>query len=148
MIEFAALLLVSTLFGGMMLYSFGFAPMVFSALPAEAAGRFIRAVFPWYYLFVIVTAGFSGAILLLSNSRSAALALAISAVAIYALAVTHKRLLIFCSLKKGSTKFTRSVMPSAICATSRECVSRFRKKSDSWPGNTCVLPCNRRKLDE
>ena len=40
MIEYAALLLVSTLFGGMALYSFGFAPMVFSALPAEDAGRF------------------------------------------------------------------------------------------------------------
>ena len=83
MIEFAALLLVSTLFGGMMLYSFGFAPMVFSTLPAEDAGRFIRAAFPWYYLFVIATAGVAGAILLLSNSRSAALALAIAAVAIY-----------------------------------------------------------------
>jgi hypothetical protein len=45
MIEFAALLLVSILFGGMMLYSFGFAPMVFSALPAEDASRFIRAGF-------------------------------------------------------------------------------------------------------
>ena len=67
MIEFAALLLVSTLFGGMMLYSFGLAPMVFSALPAEDAGRFIRAAFPWYCLFVIVIAAFSGAILLLSN---------------------------------------------------------------------------------
>jgi hypothetical protein len=84
MIEFAALLLVSTLFGGMMLYSFGFAPMVFSALPAEDAGRFIRAAFPWYYLFVIATAGAGGAILLLSNSRSGALALAIAAAAIYA----------------------------------------------------------------
>jgi hypothetical protein len=31
MIEFVTLLLVSTLFGGLMLYSFGFAPMVFSA---------------------------------------------------------------------------------------------------------------------
>lgn len=61
MIEFAALLLVSTLSGGMMLYSFGFAPMVFSALSTEDAGRFIRAVFPCYYLFVIVTGGFSGA---------------------------------------------------------------------------------------
>jgi hypothetical protein len=29
------LLVVSTLFGGMMLYAFGFAPMVFSALPFE-----------------------------------------------------------------------------------------------------------------
>lgn len=84
MIEFATLLLVATLFGGMMLFSFGFAPLVFSALPAEDAGRFIRAAFPWYYLFVIVTAGFSGAILLLSNSRSAMLALAIAAVAIFA----------------------------------------------------------------
>ena len=83
MIEFAALLLVSTLFGGMMLYSFGFAPMVFSALPAEGAGRFIRAAFPWYYLFVIVTAGCGGATLLLSNYRSGALALGIAAVAIY-----------------------------------------------------------------
>ena len=63
MIEFSALLLVSTLFGGMMLYSFGFAPMVFRAMPAEEAGRFIRAVFPWYYLFVIAVAGLGGAIL-------------------------------------------------------------------------------------
>jgi hypothetical protein len=46
MIEFATLLLVSMLFGGMMLYSFGFAPMVFGALPAEDAGRFIRPAFP------------------------------------------------------------------------------------------------------
>ena len=92
MIEFAALLLVSTLFGGMMLYSFGFAPMVFSALPSEDAGHFIRAAFPWYYLFVIVTGGSSGAILLLSDSWSAALAFAISAVAIYARQVLMPRI--------------------------------------------------------
>jgi len=84
MIEFAALLLISTLFGGMVLYSFGFAPMVFSALPAEHAGHFIRAAFPWYYLFVATTAGIGGAILLSSNPRSGVLALLIAAVAIYA----------------------------------------------------------------
>ncbi|MBV1702942.1 MAG: DUF4149 domain-containing protein [Hyphomicrobiales bacterium] len=84
MIEFAALLLVSTLFGGMMLYSFGFAPMVFSALKGEVAGRFIRDAFPWYYLFVIVASAVSGAILLLVNFGSAALMLATCAVAIYA----------------------------------------------------------------
>ena len=84
MIEFAALLFVSTLFGGVMLYSFGFAPMAFSALPAEEAGRFIRAAFPWYYLFVIATAGVGGAILLLTNSRSGALTFAIAVSAIYA----------------------------------------------------------------
>ena len=92
MFVFTALILVSTLFGGMMLYSFGFAPMVFSALPAEHAGRFIRAAFPWYYLFVIATAGFGGAILLLSNSRSGGLALAIAVVAIYARQVLMPRI--------------------------------------------------------
>lgn len=92
MIEFAALLLVSTLFGGMMLYSFGFAPMVFNALPAEDAGRFIRAAFRWYYLFVIATAGLGGAILLLSNSRSGVLALAIAFVAIFSRQVLMPRI--------------------------------------------------------
>lgn len=90
--EFAALLSVSTLFDGMMLYSFGFAPMVFSALPSEDAGRFIRTVFPWYYLLVIVTVGLSGAILLLLNARSAMLALAIAAVAIFARQVLMPRI--------------------------------------------------------
>ena len=50
MIEFAALLLISALFGGMAIYSFGFAPMVFKTLPTQDGGRFIRAVFPWYTL--------------------------------------------------------------------------------------------------
>jgi hypothetical protein len=84
MIEFVALLLISTLFGGMVLYSFGFAPMVFSALPAADAGRFIRATFPWYYLFVIATAGVGGAILLRSNPRSGAVVLAIAIVGVFA----------------------------------------------------------------
>ena len=84
MIEFIALLLVSTLFGGMMLYSFGFAPLVFSALPVDDASRFLRAAFPHYYVFVIVTAVSSGAILLRSNFQSAALTFAIAVIAIYA----------------------------------------------------------------
>ena len=67
-----------------MLYSFGFAPMVFRAMPAEDAGRFIRAAFPWYYLFVIATAGVGGAILLLRNSWSGAFTIAIAVIAIYA----------------------------------------------------------------
>jgi hypothetical protein len=92
MIEFAALLLVATLFGGMMLYSFGFAPIVFSALPAEDAGRFIRTVFPWYYLFVILTAGLGGLILLLSDVRSGVVVLAIAAGAVYARQVLMPRI--------------------------------------------------------
>jgi len=92
MVEFAALLLVSTLFGGMILYSFGFAPMVFSALPAADAGRFIRAAFPWYYLFVIVTAGLGGAILLYSNARSGEIAIVIAMIAIFARQVLMPRI--------------------------------------------------------
>src|SRR5208337_2641487 len=92
MIEFAALLLISTLFGGMMLYSFGFAPMVFSVMPAGDAGRFMRAAFPWYYLFVIATAGVGGAILLLQDSRSGLIAILIAVVAIYARQVLMPRI--------------------------------------------------------
>jgi hypothetical protein len=92
MIEFAALLLVSTLFGGMTLYSFGFAPMVFSALPTEDASRFIRTAFPWYYLYVISTAGLGGAILLLSNWHSGLIMLAIAIAAVYARQVLMPRI--------------------------------------------------------
>jgi Domain of unknown function (DUF4149) len=51
-----ALLATSLLFGGMTFYSFGFAPLVFSALPMDVAGKFLRLAFPYYYLFVIITA--------------------------------------------------------------------------------------------
>jgi len=92
MVEFAALLLVSTLFGGMILYSFGFAPMVFSALPAEDAGRFLRAAFPWYYLFVIATSGLGGAVLLSSNARSGAITIVIALIAVFARQVLMPRI--------------------------------------------------------
>ena len=51
-----AVLSTALLFGGMTLYSFGFAAFLFSALPAPAAGAALRKAFPWFYLFVIVTA--------------------------------------------------------------------------------------------
>lgn len=47
-----SLLLTALLFGGMTLYSFGFAAFVFSALPATTAGPLIRKAFPHFYLFV------------------------------------------------------------------------------------------------
>ncbi|MEM6441403.1 MAG: DUF4149 domain-containing protein [Pseudomonadota bacterium] len=63
MLEIAALLVTALLFGGMVLYSFGLAPFLFSALPAEAAGPAIRKAFPHFYLFVI-GAGAAAALLL------------------------------------------------------------------------------------
>lgn len=47
-----SLLLTALLFGGMVLYSFGFAAFVFNALPATTAGPLIRKAFPHFYIFV------------------------------------------------------------------------------------------------
>lgn len=51
-----AVLSTALLFGGMTLYSFGFAAFLFTALPAEVAGATLRRAFPLFYLFVILTA--------------------------------------------------------------------------------------------
>ncbi len=48
-----ALLTTALLFGGMVLYSFGFAAALFAALPPDTAGRTIRRTFPHFYLFVL-----------------------------------------------------------------------------------------------
>lgn len=56
MIHSVAILSTALLFGGMTLYSFGFAAFLFTALPGPMAGATLRRAFPWFYLFVIVTA--------------------------------------------------------------------------------------------
>lgn len=53
MIAALALLATAVLFGGMVLYSFGFAAFLFNALPADEAGVLLRRAFPHFYLFVI-----------------------------------------------------------------------------------------------
>lgn len=68
MLEIVCLLLVALLFGGMLLYSFGFAAVLFSTLPAAMAGATLRRAFPHFYLFVIVTA----ALLLWPQDRTSA----------------------------------------------------------------------------
>ncbi|MDO8906791.1 DUF4149 domain-containing protein [Hydrogenophaga sp.] len=55
MIHALAILSTALLFGGMTLYSFGFAAFVFNALPAPTAGATLRRAFPWFYAFVIAT---------------------------------------------------------------------------------------------
>ncbi len=51
-----AILTTALLFGGMTLYSFGFAAFLFKALPAPAAGATLRLAFPLFYFFVVATA--------------------------------------------------------------------------------------------
>lgn len=50
MLDLFGLYTLSLLFGGMVFFSFVFAPLVFTKLPADIAGGFIREVFPWYFL--------------------------------------------------------------------------------------------------
>lgn len=56
MLHITTLLLTSLLFGGMVLYSFGFAALLFHALPGEEAGKLLRKAFPLYYAWLIATA--------------------------------------------------------------------------------------------
>jgi hypothetical protein len=74
-----ALLATALLFGGMVLYAFGFAAFLFTALPAEMAGPTIRRAFPHFYLFVLVSAAVA-ALLLWPHDRLAAVLLAAIAV--------------------------------------------------------------------
>jgi Domain of unknown function (DUF4149) len=84
MINIAALLTTALLFGGMTLYSFGFAPLVFSALPADVAGKLLRRAFPHYYLFVLVTAVAAGLALWPRDALASGLMAATALVAVIA----------------------------------------------------------------
>lgn len=50
-----ALLCAAMLFGGMAFFAACVAPIVFTRLPPDWAGRFIRGLFPVYYLWVLGT---------------------------------------------------------------------------------------------
>jgi hypothetical protein len=68
----ASLLVVALLFGGMFLFSGGFAAFLFRHLPPEGARMLIRKAFPPFYLFVIVLSGLAVALSWRSDSFSAA----------------------------------------------------------------------------
>jgi hypothetical protein len=79
-----ALLVTALLFGGTLLYAFGFAAFLFTALPADTAGPLIRRAFPHFYLFVLVTS-VAAAVLAAVDDRVSAIILAlIAATTVYA----------------------------------------------------------------
>lgn len=65
------LLITALLFGGIMLYSFGFAAFLFSSMTAPLAGQTLRRAFPYFYLFVIATAVFAAAAVYRHDTGSA-----------------------------------------------------------------------------
>ncbi len=69
----AALLTTALLFGGMVLFSFGFAAFLFRVLPPDVAGTTIRRAFPLFYLFVISTAMVAAGLIWRFDPRAAML---------------------------------------------------------------------------
>ncbi len=79
-----ALLTTALLFGGMSLFSFGFAAFLFTALPAETASPLIRKAFPHFYLFVIITSAIAGFSMIPHDLTSSFLLLAITLTTLFA----------------------------------------------------------------
>ena len=67
-----ALLSVGGLWGGMLFFAAVYAPLIFLRLEAETAGRFIRLVFPMYYLAMGITSLVAAAALLLVERNALA----------------------------------------------------------------------------
>ncbi len=65
--------------GGMTFFSAVMAPLVFTKLPFETAGGFIRQVFPWYYLSIGIVSAVAALALMLGMQPLAALCAALAA---------------------------------------------------------------------
>ncbi len=63
------LLGLACLVGGMLFFGAVMAPLVFTKLPADVSGPFIRSVFPWYYGFVAASASLAALGYLLRGQR-------------------------------------------------------------------------------
>jgi len=78
------LLTSALLFGGMLLYSFGFAAFLFTSLPADTAGPLIRKAFPHFYMFVLIAAAAAAGLVLFVDTLSAVLLSGVVVTTIYA----------------------------------------------------------------
>ena len=55
LLEISATFFVAILLGGMIFFPSVVAPTVFKSLDPESAGKFLRRLFPAYYIFIITT---------------------------------------------------------------------------------------------
>ena len=79
-----ASLLSAALFGGMVFFSFGFAPVLFKQLPMAQVRPLLRGTFPYYYLAVIGLSAASACVALFSSVMAAALMAVICVTTVYA----------------------------------------------------------------
>ena len=81
-IDAAGLVAIAAVFGGMAFFAFVYAPLVFIKLGTEAGGRFIREVFPVYYLAMGATSIAAAVLLALGGTARGADALAMACIGI------------------------------------------------------------------
>ncbi|OYV55901.1 DUF4149 domain-containing protein [Acidiphilium sp.] len=82
--SFIAVMALAALFGGMLFFGGVMTPLVFSKLPPDVAGPFIRAAFPRYYLFIIVTSALAAiGLLIRGNPWYALLAVIVTGVTLW-----------------------------------------------------------------
>ena len=81
-IDAAGLVAVAAVFGGMVFFAFIYAPLVFIKLGTEAGGRFIREVFPVYYLAMGATSIPAALLLAFGSAARGADALAMACIGI------------------------------------------------------------------
>ncbi len=81
-LQYFALFATALLFGSMVFFSAVMAPLIFIKMDGERAGRFIRQVFPWYYLVVLVLGGVATVCLVFQRPIDAAILGGVTCVAV------------------------------------------------------------------
>ena len=78
----AGLVAVATVFGGMAFFAFVYAPLVFIKLGTETGGRFIREVFPVYYMAMGATSVAAAVLLAFASTARGTDALAMAGIGV------------------------------------------------------------------
>ena len=81
-VDAAGLVAVAGVFGAMVFFAFVYAPLVFIKLSTEAGGRFIREVFPVYYVAMCAVSLVAAALLAFASAARGADALAMACIGI------------------------------------------------------------------
>ena len=97
----SALFATALLLGGMVFFAVLVAPLVFRVLPAEPGGRFIRALFPGYYVFVLGCAAAAAVALFPLSPADSGLMAAVAALAVWLRQVLMPRINALSDLAKA-----------------------------------------------
>jgi hypothetical protein len=83
MMNIISLFLVALIIGGMVFFAAVIAPLVFTKLPPEHAGKFIRQVFPAYYLYHAILSILAAILLAFGRELDAAMMAAFAVLTIW-----------------------------------------------------------------